>query len=403
MKRYHTQSILTPLFNGASSTSANPVNEMESNRTSAFLRHSFRVIIAAVLFLICVPQTAYSQEKTQKFAHIQFPDELKAVKVTPRYAFAHSNNKIWRIDRDKLTFEEIAKIEGKGWFTQIQGITADANNLYYYVNGEGIYSIPLEGTTSTLVRPKSSSFTRKHEEDYSSMDIDPTGRYLLLYGWHENVAVFDIHNDMKPICAYNDYVHDAYWLNNMLWCGTLDKVVINNRKGKSMDNQDFINYGTNDQHDITKIYLQKNNILPNMGEIEMSIGDPGELIRLLYNKSNGDLLLCTSSFANKTSNIYKISTTGAEHVATLNDTFSNFAAYGNKIVAYTGGFVEGTYGDKTPQELKSAAIITDIQKPLLWKGATPEPYEIWNCNFMDFDKDGNLWITYNRDLFVKYK
>lgn len=401
MKLNHLLSISTPWFNGAFPPSTNHVNKSGRKRTSVFSRHSLRVVIAVCLFFICVPQIAYPQEKTQKFAHLQFPDEIKAVKVTPRYAFAHSNNKIWRIDRDKLTIEEIAKIEGKSWNTQIQGIAADNNNLYYYVNGEGIYSIPLEGTTSTLVRPKSDTFTHKIEEDYESMDIDPSGKYLLLYGRHENVAVFDILNDMNPICAYKDFIYDAHWLNNMLWCGTWGKVVVNNRKGKSLDNQDFINYDTNDQHGITKIYLQKDNILPNMGEIEMSIGDPGELKRLLYNKSNGDLLLCTSSFDK--SNIYKISTTGAEHVATINDSFSDFAAYGNKIVACGGGFVEGTYGDKTPQELKRAAIITDIQKPLLWKGATPKPYEIWRCNFMDFDKDGNLWIISNRDLFVKYK
>lgn len=384
-----------------SESQVNDRSDKHSNISSAIFVHCLRGIVAAVLFLICFPPTAFSQEKTQKFAHIQFPEELKAVKATPRYAFAHSPNKIWRIDRDKLTIEEIAMIEGKGWSTQIQGITADNNNLYYYVNGEGIYSIPLEGNTSTLVRPKSDKYTHKIEEDYESMDIDPSGRYLLLYGRHENAAVFDIHNDMNPICAYNDYVYDAYWLNNMLWCGTWGKVVVNNRKGKSMDNQDFINYGSNDQHDITKIYLKKDNILPNMGEIEMSIGDPGELCRLLYNKSNGDLLLCTSSF--KRSNIYKIGTKGAEHVATLDGCYSNFAAYGNKIVAYGGGFVEGTYGDKTPQDMKCAAIITDIQKPLLWSGAKPEPYEIWNCNFMDFDRDGNLWIISGRDIFVKFK
>lgn len=140
-----------------------------------------------------------------------------------------------------------------------------------------------------------------------------------------------------------------------------------------------------------------------MGEIEMSIGDPGELVRLLYNKSNGDLLLCTSSFANNTSNIYKITANGADHVATLKGNYRDFAAYGNKIVACDGGFVEGSYGNKTLQDLKAAKMITDIQKPLLWKGAKPEPYEIWGCNFMDFDGDGNLWIISNRDLFVKYK
>lgn len=355
-----------------------------------------------ILILFCFHPVAYSQEKSNKFAHIKLPDELKAVKVTPRYAFAHSNNKIWRIDRDKLTFEEIANIDGKGWFTEIQGIAADAKNLYYYVNGEGIYSIPIEGNTSTLVRPKG-GFTRNYEEAYSSMDIDPSGRYLLLYGWHENAAVFDILNDMNPICAYNDYVKDAHWLNNKLWAGTLDKVVLNNRKGKSMDNQDFIYYGSNDQHDMTKIYLNKDNILPNMGEIEMSIGDPGELKRLLYNKSNGDLLLCTSSFANNTSNIYKITETGAEHVATLTGSYNDFAAYGNKLVACGGGFVEGTYGNKTIQELTTTEMETDIQRPKLWEGAKPEPYKIWTSNFMDFDKDGNLWIASNRDLFVKFK
>lgn len=116
MKRNHLLNISTPWFNGGFSISTNPVNKSGNKRSAVFSRQSLRVVIAVVFCLICVPQIAYPQEKTRKFAHIQFPEEIKAVKVTPRYAFAHSNNKIWRIDRDKLTIEEIAKIEGKSHF-----------------------------------------------------------------------------------------------------------------------------------------------------------------------------------------------------------------------------------------------------------------------------------------------
>ncbi|MDE6534971.1 MAG: hypothetical protein K2K82_03070, partial [Muribaculaceae bacterium] len=245
---------------------------------------------------------------------------------------------------------------------------------------------------------------------YSAMNIDPTGCFLLLYGFNENAAMFDLNNGVKPVRVYNDYVTDAYWLNNMLWTAALDKVVINNREGRSMDNQDFIYYGSNDQHGMTKIFLNKDNILPNMGEVEVSLGDSGELVRLVYNKANGDLLLSTSSLNDGgDTKVYKLTAKSAEApeaelVAEFKKYVKNIAAFGNKIVAYSPfeSLVEVTYGATLDTPVKAEPIVTDLMKPAAYSGAKPEPYKIKYVTFMDFDADGNLWIANNRDVFVLF-
>lgn len=363
----------------------------------------FTLVLLSLFSVCCALQ---AQEKSSRFAHIKLPGEGDAVAVTPRNAFVKGGAKLWRIDTDKGSVEQIVDVSDKGWFTQVQGVASKGENLYYYVNGEGIYSLPIDGNTPTLVRPRSDEFVRNYEEAYSSMNVDPTGRYLLLYGWNENVAVFDILNDMKPICAYNDYVKDAYWQDNKLWAAALDKVVINTRQGRSMDNQDFINYGSNDQHGMTKIYLKNDNILPNMGEVEVSLGDSGELIRLIHNKGNGDLLLCTSTFSvsEPVTTVYKLNGLSATPVAKFKAYTRDIAAHNNKIVAQTGrGFLETTYGAIEDGEVKGVPIVTDLIKPRLWSGAKEEPYKIENARFMEYDKDGNLWIIDGQDLFVMYK
>lgn len=351
-----------------------------------------------------------AQEKSANFAHVSFPDEVKAVAVNPHNAFARGYTKLWRINTDNWTIEQIDDVRDKGWSTQIQGVATDNDNVYYYVNGEGIYQMPVDGNSAKIVTPASDEFKRNYEEAYSAMNIDPTGRFLLLYGFNENAAMFDLKNGVKPVSAYNDYVSDAYWLNNMLWAAALDKVVINTREGRSMDNQDFIYYGSNDQHGITKIFLNNENILPNMGEVEMSLGDSGELVRLIYNKANGDLLLCTGSFTGGTTKVYKLTadkaeTPKVEPVAEFKKQTKNIAAYGNKIFAYAPyeGLTEVEYGTTFATPVKTEPIITDIMKPAAWSGAKPEPYKIKNITFMDFDNDGNLWLVNDRDLFVCFK
>lgn len=373
-------------------------------KTSTARLRSLIVILSLLIF----GSSMSAQEKSARFVHIKLPSEPKAVVGDMRHAFVNDGKKVWRIDTDNWTLEEIAEVSADNWFTQIQAITSDANNVYYYVNGQGIYSIPVDGKTSTLIRPISEKkFTRNIEEAYDAMNIDPTGHYLLLYGWKENVAVFDINNNMEPVSVFNDYVKDAYWLDNKLWTATLDKVVINNRRGRSMNNQDFIYYGDNDQHDMTKIYLNKGNILPNMGELEMSIGDDGEVARLLYNKANGDLLLCTSKWPNK-STVYKITSTGAVPVAELPEDCRDFAVYGNKIVGVGRAFIETTYGTSNENNPEFKPIVTDLVPAPSWKGHKPDPLTIHEARYMDFDKDGNLWILTSVgmggwDLFVMFK
>lgn len=359
--------------------------------------------IIVILSLLIFGSSMYGQEKSARFAHFRIPSEPKGMSGDMRHAFVHDGKKVWRINTGNWTLEEIAAVSDDNWFTQIQGITSDDKNVYYYVNGQGMYSIPVNGNASTLIRSKSKDFTRNHEESYDAMNIDPSGQYLLLYGWRENAAVFAINSDMAPICVFNDYVKDAYWLDNKLYAATLDKVVINNRKGRSMNNQDFIYYEDNDQHDMTKIYLNKGNILPNMGEVEMSIGDDGEVIRMIYNKVNGDLLLCTSNWAADKSTIYKITSAGAIQVAQIPTRCNNFAAYGNRIVGWDGALVETSYGATLEQKPEKNTIVTDLVPAPAYPGHKPDPLTISLTQHMDFDKDGNLWILTTKDLFVIFK
>ena len=362
-----------------------------------------RLIPVLVALLTTLPG-AEAQQVSKKFAHVAMPDEITRVTHNAHESFAGNSRKIWRIDTRTWTADSAAFLNPNKVFTTIQGMAGHGENLYFYVNGDGVYRLGAKGTKPQIVRSAGKDFCKNIEEAYSAMNVDPTGGFLVLYGQNENAVVFDIARGMQPVVVYNDYVPDAYWLGNSLWAGCLDKVVLNKRSGRSLDNNDFINYGENDQHGLTKFYVTSDPVVPEMGETRRFIQAHGEVKRLLYNKANGDLLLCTSSFgSNARTQILKMTETGASPVAEINGSFEDFAAYGTKIVARGGrGFVEFSYGDKLTSA-EANPIVTDIMKPKMWKGQTPEPYEIYGCAFMDFDSKGNLWIAYGKDLFVKFR
>jgi len=344
-----------------------------------------------------------AQEKSDKFAHIKFPEEIDAVAHTAHNTFAKGSRAVYRINTSDWSIDKVFDISDKSPFTTVQALAAHGEDVYWYVNGEGIYHITWNGNEPKLCAPRNANTCAHYEEDYGAMNIDPTGRYLVLYGWRENAAVFDITNGMTPVAVFNDYTRNAYFIDGKLWVGCIDnKVVINSRKGKSINNQDFIYYGDNDQTDMTKIYVNNPKILPNMGEVEKSLDLSGELVRLVYNQGNGDLLMCISG--RDGTYIYKINDT-PELVVQLSGEYSNFTALNSKIFAYHGlGFVEIPSGSTTATELKPHKIVTDILKPKMWPKHNPDPYEISNCNFMEYDKDGNLWIISSnwgfKDLFV---
>lgn len=342
----------------------------------------------------------YAQQSTQKFAHVALPTEIKYLTWNDNGPYVGDYYGIWRIDAKTWTPDSAVAMKSKNPFRTIQGMAGRGNDIYFYVNGAGVYRLQPKGQKPLMVRPRSNDFVRNYEEAYSSMGTDPTGQYLLLYGQNENAVVFDIARDMSPVVVFNDYVRDAYFIGGNLWAGCLDKVVLNSRTGKSANNEDFI--GLEDQRGMTKFYVGKIPNIPENGETRISINGGGEIVRLIYNKKNGDLLLCLSSLSN--TSIYKMTADAALLVAGFNGMYGDFAAYGDKIVARTGGgLVEVSYGDKLT-DVKATPIVTDILRPKLWKGDTPKPYEItgWGCSVMDFDKEGNLWIAENRDLFVKF-
>ena len=129
-----------------------------------------------------------------------------------------------------------------------------------------------------------------------------------------------------------------------------------------------------------------------MGETDRQVFGSGELIRLIYNKGNGDLLLCLSTFChNENTQIFKLTPSEALPIAEFKGYYGDFAAFGSKIIARTGsGFVEVKYG-------------TQLSDAVLWKGHKPDMYKINGSSYMDFDESGNLWIAYGRDIFVKFK
>jgi len=341
-----------------------------------------------------------AQEHSKKFAHIKFPEEIDMVAPTAHNAFAKGYHAVYRINTTDWTIETVADLSSKSPFTAVQALTARGEDVYWYVYGEGIYHMKWDGKVPKLVLSKGEVPSAHQEEDYSSMNIDPTGNYLVLYGWRENAAVFDIHNGMKPVVAFNDYTRDAYWIDGRLWTGCIDnKVVINSRKDKSRNNQDFIG---DDQTGMIKIYVNNPKVLPNMGEVEQSLDESGELVRFIYNKGNGDLLMCISD--RDATKIYKINS-NPEVVAQVAGEYHDFTALSNKIFARQSyEFVEIPYGSTKATELQPQKIKTDILKPKLWPEQKPDPYEISGCNFMDYDEKGNLWIiTGNwgfKELFV---
>lgn len=359
-------------------------------------------LLTTVVSLICFALPAMAQEHSQKFAHIQFPEEIKVAVPNIHNAFAQAFQKVYRINTVDWTFEEVYDISDKGPFKNIQALTTAGDNVYWYVGGEGIYRMAWDGKEQTLVRPASKDFKKNIEEAYSGMNIDPTGQYLLLYGKNENVAVFDIHALMKPVVAFNDFVNDAFWINNKLYAGCLDKVVINTRKGRSIDNQDFIFYGDNDQTGMTKIHARSRDNLPNMGQEDVTLDEGGgDMIQLIYNKVNGDVLMCVESSYRGPTRIYRVNGGHPLLVAELEDTYQHFAAYGDKIIAATGyDFTETQYGSRLPNSVKSKKIKTDLIPAPKWPGHKPEPLEIDGAHYMDYDKDGNLWIVKGRNLYV---
>lgn len=355
-------------------------------------------LISTVLALWCIYVAANAQEFSQKFAHVSIPEEIEAITWNDEAPYVSSMYGIWRIDTKTWHADSVAHLKANNPFITVQGIAGVGNNLYFYINGDGIYRLQSKGLHPLLIRPSSKDFTKNIEEAYSAMNVDPTGQYLLLYGKNENVAVFDIASDMKPVVVFNDYVMDAYWVSNNLWAGCLDKVVLNRRTGRSTNNEDFL--GKEDQRGMTKFYVGEMPKNTDNGETRISIGAGGEIQRLIYNKKNGDLLLCVSSM-NKT-NIYKMTPEAALPVASFNGWYGDFAAFGDDIIARTGsGFVEVKYGDKLT-DVNPHPIVTDIFEPPMWKGQKPRPYKITGSFVMDFDKNGNLWIAKNRDLFVKF-
>lgn len=358
----------------------------------------------AIIAVLSV-SAALSQERTKQFAHIGYPDEVKYVAVNDNHIYTGNLANIWIADRATLKPDELLHLDNI--FTiNVQGIAAKSDDAYTYICGKGIFKLGTAKGTSHVVRHRDDKFVRNYEEAYSAMSIDPSGEYLLLYGQNENAAVFKIHPDMTPVVRYDNYVTDAHWLGDALWAACLNEVVLNTRKGKSQDNQDFINYGDNDQTGMIKFRIGGKDPLPNMGETDIQVFGSGELKRLIYNKKNGDLLLCLSTFGGDgSSQIFKLTGAVALPVAEFKGYCNNFAAYGQKIIGQSGsGFVEVSYGTKLSDATPTPApIVTDIPKPKLWSGAKPGNYEITGCTYMDFDDDGNLWIANNRDLFVKFK
>lgn len=360
------------------------------------------VLTVVALFSVSLVQ---AQEKSQKFAHISFPDEVKYVAVNDNHIYTGNLSTIWIANPRTLEFDELLHLDNI--FTHnVQGIAAKGNEAYTYICGAGIYKLGTEKGTSKIVCRRDEKFVRNYEEAYSAMSIDPLGEHLLLYGQNENAVVFKIHPEMTPIVRYDNHVSDAYWLGDALWAACLDKVVLNNRKGKSLDNQDFINYGENDQTGMIKFRIEGKDPLPNMGETDRQVFGSGELIRLIYNKGNGDLLLCLSTFGhNENTQIFKLTPSEALPIAEFKGYYGDFAAFGSKIIARTGsGFVEVKYGTQLSDAVPAPSpIVTDLRKPVLWKGHKPDMYKINGSSYMDFDESGNLWIAYGRDIFVKFK
>lgn len=234
------------------------------------------------------------------------------------------------------------------------------------------------------------------------MNIDPTGEYLVLYGFNENAVVFQIHPLMTPVIRYDNNVSDAHVADRALWASCPNMVVYNTRLGKSMDNRDFIFTGDNDQTGMTKFRVSMtNDPLPNMGENEKQVGGAGEIQRLILNKQTGDILMCTSTFGGKAqSQVYKMTPTEALLVAEFPGSYGDFAAYGTRIIAKDGGgFFEAKYGDRL-LEAKTTPIVTDIRKKPLWKGDKPDFYRISGSHLMDFDEAGNLMTAQGRDFWI---
>ncbi len=360
--------------------------------------------VLSALSVLLIPFSLQAQESSKKFAHVRLPAEISHVTQNAHEAFAGNSKNIWRIDTKTWKAESAFSISSDKWSADIQGMAGHGEGLWFYVSGEGIHRLGSKGTKPQLVRPRNDDFIRNIEEAYSGMNIDPTGRCLLLYGKNENAAVFDIANGMKPVVVFNDFVRDAYWLGNMLWAGCPDKLVLNKRTGRSMENNDFIEYGDNDQHGMVKFYVSKEPVVPKMGEQRVNINASGEMQRLIYNKANGDLLLCVSSIeSGSKTQIYKMAESGGALIAEFNGYYGDFAAYGQKIIAMSGGgFVEVNYGSNSA-DLKPKPMTTDILKPKAWSGQKPQPYEIGGSDVVDFDNNGNLWIAYGRDLFVRFR
>ena len=165
-----------------------------------------RVVLTVVaLFSVSLVQ---AQEKSQKFAHISFPDEVKYVAVNDNHIYTGNLSTIWIANPRTLEFDELLHLDNI--FTHnVQGIAAKGNEAYTYICGAGIYKLGTEKGTSKIVCRRDEKFVRNYEEAYSAMSIDPLGEHLLLYGQNENAVVFKIHPEMTPIVRYDNHVSDA--------------------------------------------------------------------------------------------------------------------------------------------------------------------------------------------------
>ncbi|MDE6535236.1 MAG: hypothetical protein K2K82_04410, partial [Muribaculaceae bacterium] len=122
--------------------------------------------LSAIIVAFGMTGVLHAQEKSSKFAHVSLPDEVKAVAVSPHKAFAHGDKKLWRINTDNWTVEQVADFSDHGWSAQVQGVASDANDVYFYVGSEGVYQMPVDGTEAKIVTPVSDDFKRNYEEAY---------------------------------------------------------------------------------------------------------------------------------------------------------------------------------------------------------------------------------------------
>lgn len=342
--------------------------------------------------------------QTPKYAVISLPSEIEHVAVDDENLYVNTGEEIWEVKLKTAAPKVLFKLTNAGWMTRIQAMGACHDKLIFYVNGKGLYYKTISETEPHLMTTGEVKFKRNYEEAYSDINVADGGTHMTLFGGNENAVVFSLPR-LSPIAVFNEWTYDAYYDGGALWARVPNMVVINERKGESLNNYDCIYYGKNDQHNMTKLYYEEKPNSPgvNFGENEHFLALNGEPVALVQNKVSGHFLLGMSSWGQEGSSIYRIDRIGTKTLLNHfpNTLIGDFAVHGDNLVIKSGG---GFFFTKTnavqKEEVKFKPLVTNIMMPPAWKGHKPDPYKTYGGKTLRYDKHGNLWIIDDRTVFV---